>query len=204
MNFKTIFVVATILAANGCATLDKSECENADWQIIGLEDGAEGKTPSYIGEHRSACAQHDITPDYSAYKTGYDAGLKQYCTATNGFLIGEEGNEYKGVCPPELEQPFIRGYNHGHEIYNVKSDIRSVEYSISSSHEKIRKLKKKIREREKELIADETSKEHRSDLLDEIKHLQYKIEDLHHDIHEYKTELVTMELYYEQLLKTVY
>jgi hypothetical protein len=44
----------------GCATLSESECEAADWRIIGLEDGAAGKPISQIGKHRKACAEYGV------------------------------------------------------------------------------------------------------------------------------------------------
>ena len=84
--------------------MNESECRNADWRMIGMEDGIDGRQQSYIGKHRQACAKHDITPDSVAYRQGYSEGLKQYCTEMKGFVLGKKGAAYHGVCPPESEK----------------------------------------------------------------------------------------------------
>jgi hypothetical protein len=50
-----------LLAA--CASLDKDECQHADWYAIGLEDGARGRALERLGDHRRACAKYSVTPE---------------------------------------------------------------------------------------------------------------------------------------------
>ncbi len=64
---RLLFNAFIMLLVTGCATMDKSECEQADWRIIGLEDGAEGRPVSYIGRHRKACAEYGIKPNLALY-----------------------------------------------------------------------------------------------------------------------------------------
>ena len=104
------WILITGLAATGCATLNESEWRNADWRTIGFEDGARGASASRIGEHREACAGHDIAPDLTAYRQGRDEGLRQYCRVQNGFRLGEQGKAYTGVCPEDVESAFQAAY----------------------------------------------------------------------------------------------
>ena len=38
-------LIATIclILLSGCATMNRSECQTADWRMIGLEDGSQGR-----------------------------------------------------------------------------------------------------------------------------------------------------------------
>ncbi len=181
-----MFLFFLLLSAAGCATLNESECRNADWNMIGMEDGAKGKPTSYIGNHRTACAKFDVTPDITAYQQGHYEGVKQYCTELNGFLIGKKGINYNGVCPPELEMLFLDGYHYGHRIHTVQSRYSKLSSVISSKRKHIEKIEKMVIEKEELLISDISTEAQRSNLLMEIKEHQEKIGQL-------KTEILEKE-----------
>jgi hypothetical protein len=115
-------LIAAVLVS-GCATLNKSECRKADWEMIGLEDGAKGHPLTYIGNHRKACAEYGVKPDLDQYRVGHQAGLTRYCTPDNGFKQGRAGRGYNNVCPVELEGQFLAGYDTGRELHELKSEI---------------------------------------------------------------------------------
>ena len=100
-------IVASIIflaLLGGCAGgLSKDECLYADWQAIGYEDGARGAPASAVSSHRQACAKKaGVTPDMTAYLTGRDEGLREYCKPSNGFAVGSRGARYYGVCTGPL------------------------------------------------------------------------------------------------------
>jgi hypothetical protein len=72
--------VFSFLLVAACASMDRSQCLNADWYAIGLEDGARGRALERLGEHRRACAQYNVTPDTARYVAGRNDGLKSFCT----------------------------------------------------------------------------------------------------------------------------
>ena len=80
---------------------------NADWYSIGYVDGARGYPASKIGEHRRACAEYSVRPDFGRYDEGRIAGLVEYCNPRNGYWLGTKGALYNGVCPKNLEEPLI-------------------------------------------------------------------------------------------------
>ena len=129
---KLLLVISISLLVSACATLNESECLNANWQNIGLEDGSKGRAVTYIGKHRKACAEHGVTPDLDRYATGYEAGLAQFCTAEVGFVQGKLGFRYNGACPAELSGDFLDGYERGRERYLFIREMREIHHEIKN------------------------------------------------------------------------
>ena len=172
--------------------MNQAECLNADWRLIGMEDGAEGHLPSYLGEHRSACAYYDVTPNLDAYMSGHKVGVKQYCTAQNGFNEGKHGDSYNGVCPRSLEIAFLPAYEHGYEHYSLSKEIRDAESSIRYRNNDIDELKEEIEELEKNIIKDGTTAEQRASWLKRIKDCQTEIGYLKAQITQYHDGIVIL------------
>ena len=181
-RYPGIFFGLLLLAAGGCATLNESECRNADWRMIGMEDGVNGKLKSYIGKHRTACAKHDITPDIVAYQQGYSEGLKQYCTEMKGFELGKKGAGYHGVCPPESEKLFLVGYHFGLKFHAANHTIKKCSSVIHSKRKQVEKIEQEVMQKERLLISAKATEAQRSSLLAEIKELQEKIGKLEAEI----------------------
>jgi uncharacterized protein DUF2799 len=172
---KLFLLVGVMLYLSGCATMNESECLNADWRLIGMEDGADGHLPSYLGEHRSACAYYNVTPNLDAYMDGHRIGVKQYCTAQNGFNEGQRGDSYNGVCPGNLELAFLPAYEHGYEHYLLNKEIRDAESAIRYKNNDIDDLTDEIAELEKQIISDATTEAQRANLLERVKQCQTEI-----------------------------
>ncbi len=177
---------AIVLLLCGCATMNRSECLTADWRMIGLEDGTIGRELSYIGNHRKACADHNISPDLVQYQKGYSQGLQQYCTYTKGYQLGKQGSSYRSVCSPELEEDFLVGYQHGRDIYTVTQEINRTNSSIKSTLELLEELDDEILHKEALLISKETPVTERILLLVEIK-------DIHDEISGLEVEIALLE-----------
>lgn len=125
---RTVSSVLLALLA-GCATLDKEECVNADWFAIGLEDGARGRAVERLGDHRRACAKHNVTPNAERYLAGRNEGLKTFCTYERGFSEGRAGRSYVAACPAASN--FVAGYNRGREIHGLSRQLADVEKEIA-------------------------------------------------------------------------
>lgn len=136
MTFNSIRISLVMLLGllAGCATLDKDECSSGDWQAFGYKDGTSGFVASNrLASHTKACGKHGVLPDETLYKAGYDAGVLDYCRPENGLEIGENGGEYKGVCPAEVETAFLGDYIAGlaeklddleREDYRLEDELR--------------------------------------------------------------------------------
>jgi len=177
----------------GCASMSESECLNADWHLIGHEDGADGKSADSLKQHRKACADFGVTPNLSEYQSGYQKGLPLFCTERNGFSKGRFGQVYNGVCPRALEHNFLNGYNHGRELYLLRVDINLMENEIDRKEKKLRRARQKSTEIKARLVADETSSSERITLLDELEDLQIKRGQLESEIHDLDIEAATLQ-----------
>jgi hypothetical protein len=164
-----LFVILIILGLAGCSTMNQSECLQADWSMIGMEDGAKGQPISRIGEHRKACAEYGVTPDMEQYRIGHTTGLRQFCTESNGYQIGKRGGPYSTVCPPELEESFLIGYNVGRQLFTSAQEVRQATNAIKLKKSALKQLQDQIVTKEKRLISDKTSETTRRRLLEEIR-----------------------------------
>ena len=170
---KNLFVLSIFLVLSACATLNKSECLNADWKIIGLEDGSRGRAVSYIGHHREACAEHGVAPDLDRYRDGHEAaGLTQFCRAEVGFDQGKRGYQYNGVCPAELRGDFLYGYETGRELYLLNRAISQMHAEIKKSKSELESMQNEINQIELKLISMSGSSIERLTLLQDLRELE--------------------------------
>jgi len=109
----TAIAALLFLALSGCATMSKSECESADWQAVGYQDGSRGIHYSRIAKHRESCGKYQIVPDDNAYMLGWDEGIRRYCTADTGYRLGAAGKAYPNICPADVEAGFADGWQQG-------------------------------------------------------------------------------------------
>lgn len=118
---RLLLVSFSSLVLYGCASLGKKDCLSGDWGSIGFDDGADGKVSAdRLASHAKACAKHGVVLDEALYQTGYDDGLKTYCTTENGYSVGSEFEDrsfnrsgYNNVCPVDLRSDFLTGYVNG-------------------------------------------------------------------------------------------
>ncbi|MBD3646785.1 MAG: DUF2799 domain-containing protein, partial [Pseudomonadales bacterium] len=103
--------VIGLMVLGGCASLSKDECINADWRLIGYEDGLNGAPKSRIAQHRKACADHDVVPNKASYDAGYEEGILSYCSYSRGERAGQYGRRAEDVCPAYSD--YASGYDSG-------------------------------------------------------------------------------------------
>lgn len=197
--YRYIVSALLLLLAVGCATLDKSECREADWEVIGLEDGAKGRPLSYLGRHREACAEHGVKPSLTQYKAGHAAGLRQYCTPQNGFRQGRAGRQYEGVCPDELEGSFLAGYETGRDLHVLSADINQMQNDVRGMQDELDGLLKRQQNVEYLLVSGTISASVRQSLLNQFKNNQTNITALEISIYETELEAARRQGEYDAL-----
>ena len=201
-QFKIILVASLSLLAGGCATLDKSECHEADWEIIGLEDGARGQPVSYIGNHRKACAEYGVKPDLALYQRGHASGLQQFCTADNGFSLGRAGRAYHNVCPPASNGRFLAGYETGRQLHALSADIGRMQNDVRTMQTELNESAKRQLNLENLLVSGAISASTRQSLLDQVKQMQTNSTALQISIRETELEAARLQGEYDVLSTT--
>lgn len=170
-KWKVIGAALAAFAISGCASMSSDECLMADWNAIGYEDGARGYTTERFSNHRKACADHGVAPNFADYQAGREQGLVEYCQPGRGFDVGASGGRYYGVCSVNLEPDFLDAYNVGRQLYTLRANVNSANSQISSKEAEMQRVDEEIREKEAALIARETTTEQRILLLADLKDL---------------------------------
>jgi hypothetical protein len=150
-------VVSALFAAwlTGCASMSKSECEQADWQRRGLEDGRAGQPASHIRNHREACGKAGIEPDEPRWRAGWSEGLRSYCTPHSAWNAGVNNRHYAGVCADLNEAVFLRYHRAGQLVYKARQDMTQTENRLNKLGED---LKKASKEDERKRLRDEMAR----------------------------------------------
>lgn len=182
MGRSKVLVFVALVALSGCASMSEEECVMSDWRTIGFEDGSQGYTADRLGDHRKACAEYGVAPDFQAYQAGRIEGLELYCQPSRGFNLGAGGGQYQGVCPADLEGPFVDGYRAGVELYNLRANVSAANNQINALENEQERTKDLIRETEAALIADATTAQERILLLAELKDLAERTGELEAEI----------------------
>lgn len=181
---KLLTTIIVLLFLAGCATLSRDECINADWRSIGYEDGARGYPASRIGSHREACAKHGVKPNFSVYENGRIDGLREFCRPGNGYRLGAKGVEYSGVCPADLEEPFLAAYRHGQKVHGLENQLKSTKKTLGDLHGELESLENRVAHCESELVQNGIGRQRRVNLLEELKTLSEQRRYLQEEIGE--------------------
>ena len=189
-NYKPNFsaaMLAWLILLQGCATLDKEECQLADWRMIGYEDGVRGKSATAIGEYREDCAKHAVVPDLAAYRAGREEGLLEYCKADNGYRLGNAGRSFAAVCPTALEKDFRDAWDSGRKLYLARSAVNTTRSRINDRRQTLSTLKDNKAQKLSALISDGLKADQRVMIL-------YDLNELEKEMNLVEDEIVDLEL----------
>ncbi len=128
---RCVLVSALLLSVvmGGCAVTAINNCAEADWYMVGFEDGTAGRPTGYFDTHNAHCAG-TTDPDQLAWQAGHEDGLTHYCSAAGGIAEGSRGLPRSGVCPTALAADFIEGHRLGREIYLTSERMQAIEQEI--------------------------------------------------------------------------
>lgn len=109
------------LALTSCATLDEGQCQVVDWQQLGESDGSRGQPSIYLAEHQKACARFEIPVDAASWQSGWERGIRSYCTPANGLAQGRSGSVYRNSCPADQASAFAEAHRVGRAVHDARS-----------------------------------------------------------------------------------
>ena len=141
---------AVLVVLTGCASLSKNECLSANWEDIGVRDGANGQPEEYLIRHSTACAKVNVAPDRGAWLHGRERGLERYCVPQRMYNIGEYNGSFDvGICRNFDQDRLVDAYEKGREVHrraDTLSEIDAEARGIRTTLEK-KDLEQKERER---------------------------------------------------------
>jgi hypothetical protein len=166
------------LSLQACTTISKEECREGQWQAIGEQDGAFGYAPTRLERHAKTCANFGITPDAFVYQSGWDKGVRRYCTPTNGFTTGRQSASYHGLCPADMAGAFVAGREIGSALGSAESRLSSLQNTVDSADRREREIEDKIDDLRANRDMNPTERRNRiSDLRDQRRRVRNERDD---------------------------
>ena len=196
MSVRSISLASAVLSGfllASCATMSPEECKRADWGAIGQSDGLDGKALSHLDDRTKDCAEVGVILNTQAYLQGRDWGLRSYCRLENAVPLGLNGGTYAGVCPPEIDMQFQHRFQIARSVYDLRSDVRSLDGQIDNLERRLRDLHQGEERRLKEAGSDEQRKKVRQMMDDERRHLRGEISDSDRRLRRKRDELRSAE-----------
>jgi hypothetical protein len=139
-----------LCALSGCASLSKSECLNANWEDIGVRDGANGEPEEYLIQHSTACAKVNVAPDRGAWLHGREKGLERFCQPLRMYNLGEYGSSFDAaICRNFDQERLVDAYEKGREVNRRAHVLDEIDAELRDIRTKLenKELEKKERER---------------------------------------------------------
>lgn len=125
---RILAAIALIGSLGGCASLSKSECMNANWEDIGIRDGANGRPEEYLIEHSTACAKVNVKPDRQQWLRGRERGLERFCEPHRMYAIGEGGGGLDAAICRNFDQDRLSdAYEKGREVNRRASALNAID-----------------------------------------------------------------------------
>jgi hypothetical protein len=132
MNSRSLFRVFTALALlaslGGCASMSRNECLAANWEDVGIRDGANGRPEEYLIQHSKACAKVNVAPDRGAWLHGREQGLDRFCVPYRAYQLGEYGGGFDvAICRNYDQDRLVNAYEQGLEVNRLASSLAAIE-----------------------------------------------------------------------------
>lgn len=117
----------------------KSSCLEINWYEVGRQDSTRGhERKKVLLERQKTCSIQDESAQVKAYKNGFDAGLREYCSFKTGYIYGLSKTEQKTrACPTSLKNIFVQGYEAGEHMMKIQKLQNNIQGQIRNLEEKI-------------------------------------------------------------------
>ena len=170
-TMRTVKILSLCLLLAGCAGMDAAECQLADWRAIGYEDGVQGRGPEHFATRRKACAEHGVMAQFDAYTVGRGEGLAQYCRPLNGYHLGTQGHQYRGICPAGLESAFVAAHADGYGLYQRHATLKSIRSRLNHRKKRANEIERQLVEKTTALVSFGAGPSQRASLAVDLKQL---------------------------------
>ena len=190
-----------VFGLSGCATMNAEDCQNANWELIGMKDGEQGELLSTFGDYAQQCREFGIDANRALYEKGRTTGLSTFCTKDNGFYQGKRNKVNNSVCPGKAQTRFNEGYAIGQEYFVLNQEISTLESRIRSNLKATEKLVKKLSKQKEQIAQQEDKNAATNKYLDDYATGQKKIAQWEVQIDLAKQELAVKKYQYGELVK---
>ena len=162
----------------GCASLSADECQQADWRLIGFNDGSVGRPVSRLSEHRKACSKVGVVPEMDTYLAGHREGALRYCTAANGYALGAQGGLDAGVCQDHDGNGFAAALAAGRQLHAVRVPVARLTAELNEHDKRLGEIDADIEHLRRDIVDRGYTASARSGYLGEIDALQAEASEI--------------------------
>lgn len=171
---------ATLLALASCETMSAEECAVADWRALGYAD-ADRSGQDNLANRSQSCAEKGIGADVTAYRRGFEDGLRAFCQPPRGFTFALNGGSFDGYCPADLDEDYRYAFSDGRRVYDLQQSINQAQQAVDSATNRRAEIDDDIRGQEGLLQAATTDAERRR-IRDVIEGMRRRRADANSDI----------------------
>ncbi|MFK7895153.1 MAG: DUF2799 domain-containing protein [Myxococcota bacterium] len=192
-----LIAVIPLVAVMGCAgrtpEISETQCKIGDWETLGERDGALGVRSSKLLELQETCIEYGVKPDRATYMAGWERGVRDYCSPSNAFAVGESGRRHNNVCPEDLREEFAAAFGKGQSLSAARTAITEKEAAIQDGTERLEVVRKEVISTAAAQINPILTPSKRAELLAELQGLNDEKKRLTADIPLWRNELVTLQ-----------
>jgi hypothetical protein len=135
---RILATLAVLASLGGCASLSKSECLAANWEDVGIRDGAGGRPEEYLIQHAKACAKVNVVPDRGAWLHGREQGLERFCVPYRAYQIGEYGGGFDvAICRNYDQRRLIEAHEQGLEVNRLGNSLQAIDGEMQHIHTRL-------------------------------------------------------------------
>ncbi len=201
-----ILIITAALVLGGCAgnpSVSENQCRAGDWQTIGFRDGANGFSSTRLLAHQEACGEFAIVPERTAYLKGWQDGLTSFCTADNGFNLGNRGASFNTVCARDMAEPFATAYHDGRQLYLARSEVNRLNRLINNKEARLDQLKQEIVGATTAQLVPDLTPEERIGLVAKLEQLISERAEIEEELPELERDLAAAEYELDRLDQTL-
>lgn len=190
---------AALVALASCETMSAEECAVADWRALGYAD-ADRSGQDNFATRSDSCAEKGIGADVSAYRRGFDDGMRAFCQPPRGFDFARRGGSFNGYCPADLDEDFRYALSDGRRVYDLQQSIDEAQRNVDSATNRRNEIDDDIRGQEG-LLQAATSDAERRRIRDVIESMRRRRADANSDIRVAQEQLPRLQ-YQMSLLRS--
>ncbi len=123
------FILLSYLLLNGCAAHLPTACVG-DPEMLGYHDGT-------LGQRLCANLRGDAGV---AYESGWNEGIRRFCTEEQGYQQGCQGATMSNTCPDTVTAEYLDGYQSGYAVYMTQLEVDAMERSIEAKSDELERV----------------------------------------------------------------
>lgn len=135
MRFSFLLPLLLLAACTHAPTRESvtDVCAGVDWWEAGRAAGSTGAVRANAEKEagqRCAGTAHPLAKDL--FENGFEAGLVEYCTPSQGLATGRSGLNYNKSCPAYLEPEFVKQFEIGSRIHSLEIEHSDLSQRIET------------------------------------------------------------------------